>query len=132
MANMTDTMEDEINDGVTGVSALFSANMSIACFTADPTETGSVANEYVTNGCARKLLSGLFSASSGGTSSNTSLITVATATADWTAITHVGFMESDVESTADMKVVIALDTPISILNGQAFEFALGTLTVNSL
>ena len=131
MANLTDAMENQLLDALTGVTTVLSATMSIALFTADPTETGSVTNEYTLNGSQRLLLSGLFSAATGGTSANTAIITVATATADWAAISHVGLMASDVEGTDDMKVWIELNSPISILSGQAFSFAIGDLTVTA-
>lgn len=132
MANMVDAMENEIVDGVTGVTSLFSATMSLALFTADPTDTGSVTNEYTGNGYARKTLATHFGSASGGTASNTSQIDFATATGDWTQITHIGFMESATATTDDMKVVVALDSPITILNTQTFSFAIGNLTVNAL
>ena len=131
MANMTDATELEFLDGITGVSSLFSATMSMCLLTADPTEAGLVTNEYTLNGCTRLLLSAKYSAASGGTSANTATITFPTATADWTPITHLGFMEADVESVADMKAWVALDSPITILNGQVFEFAIGDQTLTA-
>ena len=131
MANLTDVMENQLLDALTGVTTVLSTTMSIALFTADPTDTGSVTNEYTLNGSQRLLLSGLFSAATGGTSANTSIITVATATSDWAAISHVGLMASDVEGTDDMKVWIELNSPITILSGQSFSFAIGDLTVTA-
>jgi len=131
MSNMTNAMENQVLDGVTGVTSLFSSTMSMAAFTADPTDTGSVVNELSGNGYGRKLLSGLFSAATGteGSVSNTSQIDFATATGNWVEITHVGYMESDVEGTDDMKVVVALDTPITILDTTVFSFEVGKATV---
>ena len=131
MANLTDSMENTLLDALTGVTTVLSSTMSICALTADPTDTGSVASEYTANGCARVLLSTLFSSATGGTSSNTSAIDFPTATGDWTAITHVGLCASDTESTDDMKVWIALDSPITILSGQTFSFAIGDLTVTA-
>lgn len=131
MANMTDAMENQIVDGITGVTSLFSSTMSLALFTADPTNTGSVVNEYTGNGYARKPLTTLFSSASGGTASNTSAVDFATATGDWAEITHYGFMLSDVETTDDMHVVGTLVTPITLLDTQVFSFAIGALTVTA-
>ena len=133
MSNMVDSFENDVLDGITGVTTLFSSGMALAAFTADPTDTGSVVNELSGNGYARKLLSTLFSSATGtaGSVSNTSIINFATATADWPQATHIGFMKSDVETTDDMIVVVALDAPITILNGQVFSFAVGDLTVNA-
>lgn len=133
MANMTDALELEILDGITGVTSLFSSTMALALFTAAPTDTGSVTNELTGNGYARKALTGLFSSATGttGISSNTSVINFATATGDWSAVTHIGFMESDVETTSDMIVWVALDSSVTILDTQVFSFAIGDLTVNA-
>ncbi len=133
MANLTNYGENKTLDGITGVTSMYSSTMALAFFTADPTDTGSVTNEYTSNGCARVLLSGLFSAATGtdGTSSNTSIVETATATANWTEITHVGFMESDTESTDDMVEHIALDNPFTVLDTKKFSFAIGDLTVTA-
>ncbi len=134
MANLTNGYENELLDGLTGVTPLTTpTTVFLALFTADPTETGAVANELSGGGYARKSTAGLFSAATGtdGTSSNTSVIDFVTATADWSTVTHVGFMESDVETTADMMIVVALDVPITILDTQKFSFAIGNLTVTA-
>ena len=133
MSAMVDGFENDVLDGITGVTSLFSATMALALFTADPTDTGSVTNEYTGNGYARKALTGLFSAATGtaGSSANTSIINFATATGDWTAITHVGFMKTATATTDDMIVVVALDSAITILDTQVFSFAIGDLTVTA-
>jgi len=133
MANMCDKLEIEILDGVTGITSLFSSSMSLALFSADPTDTGSVTNELSGDNYARKLLSGLFTAATGttGVSANTSIITFPTATADWSDVTHVGFMESDVETTDDMIAWVALGSTVSTLDTQVFTFEVGTLTVTA-
>ena len=133
MANMVDSFENDVLDGITGVTTLFSSGMALAVFTSDPTDTGSVANELSGGGYERKLLSGLFSAATGtdGSVSNTSIINFVTATGDWPEATHVGFMKSDVETTDDMIVWVALDAPITILDTKVFSFDVGDLTVNA-
>jgi len=133
MANLTNTMENDLLDMLTGVTTTISSTMALAIFTASPTDTGSVTNELSGSGYERKLLSGLFSSATGtdGTSSNTSAITFATATGDWSEATHVGIMETDVETTADMIVWVELVTPNTTLNGQAFSIAIGKLTVTA-
>lgn len=131
MANMTDQTENDFLDGITGVTSLFSSTVAMALFTADPTDAGDVTNEYQSNGCARVLLSGLYPSASGGTVSNSSAIIFPTATADWATITHIGFMKSDVEGTADMMAWVALDSAIAIANGQAFKFEIGDQTLTA-
>lgn len=132
MAILVDGYENELLDGLTGVTQLTTpAIVYLALFTADPTDTGSVTNELTSPGYARQSIAGLFSAATGtnGTSSNTSEINFAAATGDWDGVTHVGFMVSDVETTDDMMSNIQLDASITILNGQTFTFAVGSLTL---
>lgn len=133
MANMTDASEREVLDGYVGVTNLFSTGVALAIFSADPTDTGSVANELSGNGYERKLLTGLFSAATGtdGTTSNTLVIDFATATADWPTATHVGFMKSDVEGTDDMMVHLPLVSDITISGTQVFSFGVGKLTLTA-
>ena len=131
--NLTDTMENDLLDALVGVTTVLSSTMSLAIFSGNPTDTGSVATELSGGGYARKLLSGLFTTATGtdGTTSNTSAITFDTATGDWTEATHVGIMKSDVETTDDMVAWIELVSPITITSGQPFEYAIGKLTVNA-
>lgn len=133
MANLTNYGENKTLDGITGVTSMYSSSQSLAFFTADPTDTGSIASEYSSNGCARVLLSGLFSAATGtdGSSSNTSLVESPTATAQWTEITHVGIMESDVEDTDDMVWHKELESPITVSDTKKLSFAIGDLTVTA-
>ncbi len=132
MANLVDGYENELLDGLTGITQLTTpAIVYLALFTADPTDTGSVASELTSTGYERKSLAGLFSAATGtaGSVSNTSEINFVSATEDWTTVTHVGFMESDVEATSDMMVWLALDASITILDTQTFTFGVGALTL---
>ena len=134
MSALVDGYENELLDGLTGVTPLTTpTTVYLAVFSADPTDTGSVTNELTGGGYARKSLSGLFSAATGtaGSVSNTSVINMATATGDWSTATHVGIMESGTATTADMMLVIALDSSITILNTQVFSFAVGDLTITA-
>ena len=134
MANLTDGYENELNDGLTGVTPLTTpTTVYLALFTADPTDTGSVVNEVSGGSYARKSLAGLFSASTGtdGVTANTSLVTFATATANWGTITHVGYMKSGTATTDDMMVRSALDSPITINTDGIFEIAIGDLDLTS-
>ena len=133
MANMTNKFENDVLDGITGVTSLFSAGMSLALFTADPTDAGSVVNEMIGNGYERKLLSGLFPSATGteGSVSNSSVIDFPTATAIWAEATHIGYMESDVEGADDMKVVVALDEPTIIQATKKFTLQVGQAIVTA-
>lgn len=125
MANLTDAHETTIFNGLTGVSTLFTSTVYLALFTASPTESGSIANELSGNGYARVSLAGKFTA---GTPSNTGQITFATASADWSTVTHIGFMKASTGS--DMMMYGTLDAPISIVSGQAFIVAIGALVLS--
>ena len=132
--NMTDAFENDILDGVTGVSQYTSPSTTyLALFTADPTDTGSVSNELSGSGYARLSLSGKFSAATGtgGSVSNTSEIAFAAATADWTEVTHAGVMKSGTAATDDMIVVVPLDAGITIYDTEQFKFAVGKLTITA-
>ena len=131
---MTDALENEFLDGITGVAQLITpAIVYVALFTGDPSDTGSVTTELSGSGYARKSLAGTFSSATGtsGTVSNTAEIAFDTATGDWSAVGYVGLMKSDVETTDDMIVHLALDQSVTILNGQAFTFDIGTLTLTA-
>ena len=123
---MTDAEERDYLDDVT-------ASTYLALFTADPTDTGSVTNELSGNGYARIALSTKFPAASGttGVLANDAVIESATATADWTAVTHMGIMESGTATTDDMRIWIALATPITVTNGNKFSIAIGDLSITA-
>ncbi len=130
MANMTNRFEKLIADASVGVSSYtFPSTTYVALFTADPTDAGSVANELSGNGYARVSLSGKFSASSDGSTANTSQIDFPTATADWTAVTHIGIMESGTTSADDMMYWGQLAGSVTILNGEVFSFLIGDLVL---
>lgn len=131
MANMTNTTEKELVDGFTGVTQYTTpAIVYLALFTADPTETGDVTNEVSGVGYARVSLAGKFTASTDGSSSNTSAITFATAgVGGWGTVTHIGFMKSGVSATDDMVLHGALTTSIAIAESVVVEYLDGNLTV---
>lgn len=134
MANLTDSFENELLDGLTGVTPLTTpTTVYLALFTADPTDTGDVSSEYQLNSCARVALSGKFPAATGaaGLVANSVQIDFPTATGNWTTITHIGYMKSAIEGTDDMIIHAQLDSPITILNSQTFSFAIGTLTITA-
>lgn len=132
MANMTDGMENELLDGITGVAQYTTpATTYLALFTADPTDAGSVANEVSGGGYARISLNGEFSGASGGSISSSSDIEFPTATADWGTITHVGVMKSGTAGTDDMMVWMALDNPTEVNNGNIFKILSGDMTITA-
>lgn len=132
MANMTDATENEVLDGILGVTQLTTPPIAyLALLTGDPTDTGSVVNEVAIADYQRLSLAGLYSASSGGSSTNTSAIIFPTAVADWGIITHLGIMKSGVKGTDDMSVHLSLVTAIEILASDVFEMLTGKLTITA-
>ena len=131
MANMTNALEKEIVDGLVSVTQYTSpAIVYLALFTADPTETGSVTNEVSGTNYARVSLATKFTASTDGSSANTSSIAFAAAGAGgWGTITHVGFMKSGTATTDDMILHDALISSVAILETDVFEFLVSGLSV---
>ena len=129
MANMTDSFENELLDGITGVAQCSTpATVYLAAFTGNPGESGDVTNEVSGGGYARVDISGKFGNAANGTTSNTADIAFPTATADWGTVTHVGLMKSGTAGTADMIIWAVLATALSIPNGSIMKFATGDLT----
>ena len=129
---LVDRMERLILDGILGVAGYtFPTTAYLALFTADPTGTGSVANELIGNGYARVNLSGKFSLTTGtaGISANTSTVNFPQATANWAVVTHFAFMESGVQGTDDMMDRSPLVAPVTILLGETFGILIGDLTL---
>lgn len=132
MANLTDGYEIELLNGLTGETPLTTpTTVYLALFTADPTDTGSVTNELTGGAYARTALTGAFPTATGtaGTVANDVQIDFPTATADWSQVTHVGFMKAGTSAVADMMLWITLESPITILDTQVFSFSVGNLTV---
>lgn len=131
MAQMTNLLEKEIVDGLTGVTQYTSpATIYLALFTADPSDTGSVANEATGTGYARQSLAGKFSASTNGSSPLTTAITFPTAGAGgWGTVTHIGFMKSGTATTDDMILYSQLTDPITIVENDVLEFLVNGITV---
>ena len=133
MANMTNALEKEIVDGLVSVTQYTSpAIVYLALFTADPTETGSVTNEVSGTNYARVSIATKFTASTDGSSANTSSIVFAAAGAGgWGTITHVGFMKSGTATTDDMILYDTLLNSITIVETDIFEILTSGLSVTA-
>lgn len=132
MANLVDSEENKILDGLLGVTPYTTVTtVYLALFTAAPTDTGSVTAEVAGGSYNRVSLAGLFSAATGtiGESKNTSAIIFPVSTADWGTITHIGIMASGVPTTADMIMWGALVTPVPMVSSDIFDFSVGDLVV---
>lgn len=133
MASMTNALENELLDGLLGVTPFTTeTTYYLALFTADPTETGSTADEVVGNGDYTRIsLAGKFTASSGitGISANTAEIAFTQCAIAWGTITHIAVCRSNVIGTADLDLVGALILEIPTTIGYTFKFNIGDLTL---
>lgn len=101
----------------------------LAQFTADPTDSGSVANEATYTGYARLAIartSGGWTIT-GNTADNTAAATCAQCTGGSNTITHIAICKAGTASVADLLFVGALDSSIAISNGIALNFAIGEI-----
>lgn len=133
MANMTDDLENDLLDGLLGVTQYTSpAIVYLALFTADPTDTGSVTNEVSGTSYARVSLASKFTAATGTAGSSTNITTISFAAAGaggWGTITHIGFMKSGTATTDDMILYKALSSSVGIAESDVFDFQIGNLSL---
>jgi len=120
MSNATDIYEATIlNDLIsTAYAGLLTA--------VTDSEAGTV-TEVSGGSYARVDLSTLFPTATDGSVSNDSGVTFPPATADWGTVTHVGIYDAATDGT--LKMVVALDSSVSIITGRVFSFAEGSLTL---
>jgi len=105
-------------------------NLYIALFTADPTETGSIANECNYTNYARKAVA---RSSAGWTVTsnvvtNTAAITFVTAGSSETA-THYGICKAGTRAVADLIMYGEFTSPLSISNGVTPQIPAGSLSI---
>jgi len=133
MANLTNAMAIKFLNGLTGETPLTTpTTVYLALFTADPTVTGSVANELSGGGYARISLAGMFPTATTGEVSTDTLVESVIASSDWTEITHIGYMESAIVATDDMMEHSELSASVTVLNGGRFSIAIGDLTLTAV
>jgi hypothetical protein len=96
----------------------------LALHSADPTETGAVA-ELSGNGYARTAVS--FGAASNGKCLNSNLVTFPEATGNWATVTHASIWTA--ASGGSCLISGALQASQTVLSGQVLEFKVGTLDV---
>lgn len=129
MTAKTDFLEDRVLDRVLKNNAdfayAFPATVYAALFTADPTDTGSLASEVSGGSYARQSIT--WGAITAGSVSNSGAVTYPVATASWGTVSHVGIM--DLVSAGNMLYKGALGTPKAVGIGDQVSFAIGALTV---
>jgi hypothetical protein len=130
MTAKTDYLEDRVLDRVLKNNAQFSyafpATVYSGLFTADPTDTGSQANEVSGGSYARQSIS--WGTIASGSVSNSVAVTFPVATAPWGTITHTGIL--DALTTGNMLYKGVLGTPKTVGTGDQVSFAIAALTVS--
>jgi uncharacterized membrane protein YfcA len=121
---LSDYLENKVLDYVLSVAAFTpAATLYVALFTAAPSDTGG--GTEVTGGAYARIAvtnnATNFPAASGGSKSNGTDITFATATADWGTVTHVAVI--DAAAAGNYYFWGALDTTRTVKNGDSFKFA---------
>ena len=107
-----------------------SANLYLALFTADPTETGSFANEATYTGYARVTMAKASAWTDGGsTFTNSGLLQFPQCTAGNNTITH--FAVCTLSSAGEVVVSGALNASLNISSGIQPQFSAGSLSVSS-
>lgn len=134
MANMTDYLERKlINHVLCNTAYTPPATVYIALFTADPTDTGSLANEVPTAGgtlYARQAVAfTALTTETTGQTSNSAQVEFPEAGAAWGTVTHIGLMDGDTEGAGNMLFHGALTTARAVDAGTQLIFKVGQLTV---
>ena len=131
MAGMTNALEKEIVDGLTGVTQYTTpATTYLALFTADPTDAGLVTNEVSGLNYERLSTAGLFSTSTDGSSTTTAQIDFPEAgVGGWGDIGYIGLMKSGVEGTSDMILWGELTFIVTVNASDTFSILTGRLTI---
>jgi len=119
-----------IGDATGLVGSTADGDLYVALFTADPTETGSVANEAAYTSYARVAVGRTAGWTiAGNNASNAAAVTFPAATGGSESETHFAIMTA--LSGGDMLFYGILDSPLAVSNGITPEFAIGALDVNA-
>lgn len=131
--NKTDYLETAVLNhvlrGATGGTAFTQpAAIYVGLFTADPTESGSTANEVSTSGTGYARQSVTFGAPSSGVVANTNNVVFPRSLAAWGNVTH--FALFDASTAGNMLYYGPLTSPVSVDSAnKKVEFEIGALTV---
>jgi len=126
--NITDFLENELLDHTLKVGSAYGqpSYCKLALFTADPTDTGNVAAEV--SGGAYARVNVVFTAASGGSTSNDADVTFPQATADWGTVTHIAIM--DATTGGNMLWHGALTASKTVASGDTFKIPTGDLDIS--
>ena len=127
MSRLTDYAENKLNDHIYGKATWAAPTApSMALFTSDPGETGSLAGEVSGGNYNRIQISSLMGVSASGLSNNSSDIVFDTASLAWGSIAYVGIMPST--GGSNMMLHAPLLTPIYIDIGDVFRINANNLS----
>lgn len=122
----TNYARKKLLDDLTGVAAYSPPALYLSAHTADPTATGSLANEVSGGGYARQPLAGVMGAADAtGFCVNTTVITFGPATSDWGAVPYLGI--ADALSGGNLLWTGVTSTPRTITSGQPLQIPVGQL-----
>ena len=131
--SMSNTAENKVLKALlqgTDIDFRASANLYLALFTADPTESGSFANEATYTGYARVTMAKASAWTDGGsTFTNAGLLQFPQCTAGNNTITH--FAVCTLASAGEVVVSGALNASLNISSGIQPQFSVNSLSVGA-
>lgn len=124
-------LEAKVLDHITGKTAFTQPTVYVGLSTTSPAEDGTNISEPSGGSYARVATTGAtWAAASGGSTSNASAITFATATADWSAGSNfTNVVLYDAVSGGNFLAYGTISTPKPVLNGDTASFAIGNITI---
>ena len=126
----TNITEDAILDWLyRNVTPATIGTVYLALFTGNPGETGSYTDEVTGGAYIRQAV--VFGAPTGGTVSNTGVITFPVATADWGIITHFAIINAVTGTVDKMLTYGALGSTETILTGNQLQIAIGDIAASA-
>lgn len=133
MANITTFAADKVLDHLLGRTAYTMPTVFVGLFTTNPTEPAGTGGVEATGGSyARVALStgvgSLMGAAASGSSTSTSAITFAQATANWGTITGLGFFDAVTGGNLLASGPLAANEVVN--SGDTFSFPTGNVTVS--
>ena len=125
MAQMSNYLESKLIDHVFRNTAFTTPGIvHVALYSTDPTDA-DIGTELTGDGYARIAVS--MGADTDGVSLNDAEVLFAAATADWTAISHIGIR--DEAAVGNLLMHKALTAPVTVLNTNNFRIPVGDLEI---
>ena len=127
MAQMSDYLKDQLVNHVFRATAYTNpTNVYVALYSSDPT-SADIGTELSGSGYARVSATFGSPVAGSGTVQNDTDITFPSATADWSAITHIGIR--DASTGGNLLSYKALTSSVTVLNTNNFRIPTGQLTL---